>query len=301
MKTKKPTLTIGIPAHNEEANISLLLKSLLDQKELSFKLEKIIVYSDASTDQTGREVTKVKSRKIQFVESKRRSGKPTISNYFFKHAQTDIVVILDADIRLKSKSFLNQLVLPITKNRADLTSAQITELPAVTFVEGVLKNSMEVKRHAFESYNNGDNLYTCHGRARAFSRNFYRQFLANPDVAADDAYSYIMCQQMGFTYQYTPKAVLEYRLPQNITDHLRQSTRFFNGEKQLRRYFPHMVIEKYLSLPTSIKLTSLLHFALHYPVSFISYLLILIYAKITAFSSATTSKWTVANSSKALR
>lgn len=301
MKLKKATLTIGIPAYNEEANIASLLRSLLNQKENIFSLKKIIVYSDASSDRTAAEVKTVRSKKIEYIESKKRVGKPTISNYFFKHSTTDILVIIDADVLLKGSLFLQHLVQPIVKAQADLTSAKVLELPSQTFVENVLQNSMEVKRSAFESYNEGNNLYTCHGRARAFSRNFYRNYLANPDVSADDAYSYIMCVQMGYTYQYAPKAALLYRLPQNLKDHFRQSTRFFQGEKQLLRYFPHATIEKYFALPFKTKVSSLLQFALNYPTSFVAYIGILLFSKLHSFQPTTSGKWNAASSSKVLR
>ncbi|MBW7955336.1 glycosyltransferase [Patescibacteria group bacterium] len=302
MKQKKLTVTIGIPAHNEEANIATLLRSLLDQKENVGSLKKIFVYSDASTDRTVEEVRRIKSRKIELVQTKRRLGKPSITNFFFKQSQTDVVVILDADIELKGRTFLDQLILPIAKKKADLTSAKVMELAPITFIEKVLRTSMTVKRVAFEAYLSGNNMYTCHGRARAFSRDFYRNFLANPDVASDDAYSFIMCQQMGYTYQYAPKAVLLYRLPQTLNDHLRQSTRFFQGQKQLLRYFPHAVIQKTFYLPTSLKLRSLFTFAIRYPLSFIAYLAIIAVSKAKSVNSSTHSaKWSVASSSKALR
>jgi len=48
----KKTLAIGIPAHNEEANIGFLIKALLEQESRLYVLTEIIVASDASTDKT---------------------------------------------------------------------------------------------------------------------------------------------------------------------------------------------------------------------------------------------------------
>ena len=47
-----PTLSIGIVAFNEEANIAHLLKTILDQKIESVLMMEIIVVSDASSDKT---------------------------------------------------------------------------------------------------------------------------------------------------------------------------------------------------------------------------------------------------------
>ena len=60
-KFKKPTLSIGIPAFNEEANIYFLLKDLLSQKMDQFNLERIIVNSDGSTDDTIEQVKRIKN------------------------------------------------------------------------------------------------------------------------------------------------------------------------------------------------------------------------------------------------
>jgi len=46
------TVSIGIPAYNEEANIGKLLSSLIKQKEAGFIIKEIIVVSDQSTDKT---------------------------------------------------------------------------------------------------------------------------------------------------------------------------------------------------------------------------------------------------------
>ena len=46
------TLTVGIPAYNEEANIIQLIDDILKQEYDGLELMKVIVSSDASTDST---------------------------------------------------------------------------------------------------------------------------------------------------------------------------------------------------------------------------------------------------------
>ena len=46
------SITIGIPAYNEEANIKYLLKLLLNQKIKNAAIHEVIVVSDGSTDGT---------------------------------------------------------------------------------------------------------------------------------------------------------------------------------------------------------------------------------------------------------
>ena len=49
---QKPTIEIGIPALNEEANIGYLIESLLKQDKSGYELKRILVSSDGSTDRT---------------------------------------------------------------------------------------------------------------------------------------------------------------------------------------------------------------------------------------------------------
>ena len=49
---KKQTVTIGIPAYNEEQNIGVLLSKLLAQKQIHYKLKEILIYLDGSIDHT---------------------------------------------------------------------------------------------------------------------------------------------------------------------------------------------------------------------------------------------------------
>ena len=72
MKSKQnlTTITIGISAYNEVANIKALLQTLLAQRANNFLLEKIIVISDQSTDDTASEVNSVLNPRIKFIIDK---------------------------------------------------------------------------------------------------------------------------------------------------------------------------------------------------------------------------------------
>src|SRR5258706_16477866 len=88
----KKTITIGIPAYNEEKNIQWLLKSILIQKEEGFSLEKIIVIIDGATDNTFAKASLVKSNKITIISSNQRLGKTARINELIELFSTDILV-----------------------------------------------------------------------------------------------------------------------------------------------------------------------------------------------------------------
>src|SRR5258706_7596244 len=107
----KLTLTIGIPAYNEEKNISRLLHSLLHQKQSSFTLEKILVAIDGSTDHTKEKVLELKSKYpvIQLIDDGLRIGKVGRLNNFYKLANTDIYMTIDGDITITDTFFLEKI------------------------------------------------------------------------------------------------------------------------------------------------------------------------------------------------
>src|SRR3990167_2835632 len=100
---EKPTVTIGIQAYNEEANIGNMLKSVLKQREESFVLERILIVLDGCTDNTFRIVKAIakKDRRIKVMHDGKRTGKATRLNQILTKNNSDFVFFIDADIVLE--------------------------------------------------------------------------------------------------------------------------------------------------------------------------------------------------------
>lgn len=99
--TYEPTVSILIPARNEEHVIGNLLQRM---SELTYPLNKIqvIVIDDASSDHT-REIAEKFARRFPFIEVLHRDkitggkGKPSALNSALKHSKGEILIIFDAD------------------------------------------------------------------------------------------------------------------------------------------------------------------------------------------------------------
>ena len=63
----KITLSIGIPAYNEQANIRNLLDSIFMQKRDRFEISEVIVLSDASSDQTNNIVKNYSNQIVEII------------------------------------------------------------------------------------------------------------------------------------------------------------------------------------------------------------------------------------------
>jgi cellulose synthase/poly-beta-1,6-N-acetylglucosamine synthase-like glycosyltransferase len=94
-----PTLTVFIPAHNEEKDIAAKLDSVLVQGYPADKLE-IIVASDVSTDRTVEIVNEYASRGVTLIEYKVRHGKLGALDELIPLAKGEVVVITDANVIL---------------------------------------------------------------------------------------------------------------------------------------------------------------------------------------------------------
>ena len=158
---------VGIPAYNEQANIANLLRALLIQKRRTFTLEKIIVSSDGSEDNTVQLVQAFKNSLIKVIANSDRQGQGARQNQIVKHCQADILVLINADMVIKDTKFLENLVTPVACGQADLVSANFEPLPPVGMFDRIIVAGLHYKKRVYDDFRNGNNWHTCWGAARA--------------------------------------------------------------------------------------------------------------------------------------
>ncbi|WP_233191434.1 glycosyltransferase family 2 protein [Cryobacterium sp. M96] len=111
------TVTVLVPAHNEEASIFATLSSLLAQ---SHRPERVVVVADNCTDGT---VDIARSLGVEIFESRRNTFKKAGAlNQILKvllpgQGDNDLIMVLDADTRLDD-GFLEAAVSRFTSDRA---------------------------------------------------------------------------------------------------------------------------------------------------------------------------------------
>jgi cellulose synthase/poly-beta-1,6-N-acetylglucosamine synthase-like glycosyltransferase len=95
-----PTVSISIPAYNEESQIEGLVKSLLALDYPRDRLQ-LLVISDASSDGTDEIVRGFSDRGIQLLRMEERGGKTKAENAAAEHLTGEIVINTDASIRIR--------------------------------------------------------------------------------------------------------------------------------------------------------------------------------------------------------
>jgi len=291
----KPTLAIGIAAYNEEKNIERLLNRLIGLKIQKAQLKEIIVITDGSTDNTLREVKKVRSNLITSLHHADRKGKSARLNELCKKSNTSILVMLDADISMLDDKCIDKLIAPIVKHTADLTSCTVKELPTKTFLGSVLVQSMNFKRKLFSSLHAGDNIYTCHGRARALSKKLYKKLDFNIYLA-DDAYSYLFAKKQKMLYTYVSETSVFYRIPEVLSDHVKQSVRFYSSQKEFFKEFGKSKVTATYKIPRRALLSHVGRSFLVHPIQTSAYFSVALISKLS--SRKTQATWGTAYSTK---
>ena len=280
MKTK-PTVTIGIPALNEGNNIGCLLSDILKQQTLNYTISKIIVSSDGSTDNTIAVARAIKFRHLEVIDNKDRRGVSARQNQIISHTNSDILVILNADIRILDPEFVSRLIQPIIDKKADLTSPSVREFSPRTFIESTLNIAMRLKTVLFETWRSGNNGYMCHGTARAFSKSFFSKLSFTADVG-EDMYSYLECLRLRKVFKYVKDTAIWYRNPDNVSDQLKQSTRFIKCHADFSAIDKYRSITGELHIPALVIVLALVRslpvIVLH-PIQTLAYLILTIYMR----------------------
>ncbi len=302
MQNSLPTVTVGIPAYNEAGNIGFLIEDILMQKTSGFRLERIVIVSDGSSDATVAVARSYRDDRIEVVDSRERKGKAERQNEIFETVGSDILVMLDADVLLYRYDFLEELVAPILSDGVDLVAAKIEPLQPRTLVERSLCASVFMKNIAFGKLRDGRNIFTCAGAGRAFSRRLYSATRFSESVG-EDAYCYLYAASHGFKYAFASRAVLGIRLPNNLRDHMKQSFRYMDSQGRFEAEFGAEYVRSEYVLPKTILLRAAADTFLLKPFPLIFYALLMgwLFLRSMFRLVQTTNAWEIAGSSKTVR
>ena len=265
------TITIGIPAYNEEATISRLLESVLAQEETDFRIEKIMVVTDACTDRTNEIVTSYKDKRIALIAGKERRGQIHAQNVIFEQSTTDAVVIFEADTAPESPRYLHILLRPlINRKSVGLVQGKATPFPSKTLLGRILDR--QVRSHATISVTTSDSVaWVTTGRGgRAFSKFVYKS-LRWPASVPEDVYAFHWCRTNGISVAFQKDAVCCYKTAQELSDFLKERQKVYSGEISISQYFPKKNLDNMYHKPIWFLVKPTLYFMIRYPLEFVGY------------------------------
>lgn len=255
----KNTVTVGIPAHNEEANIARSIESVLSQDEINFSIEKIIIACDGCTDNTAEIVKQIarKNKKIYLIDDGQRVGQGRRLNQLLKLNTSDIFVTVDADTFINDHRCFSYISDAFNDKEIDLVGGGDTPLPGKTFAEKIAVSAINLWLYTRQNINNGDSVHNSHGCILAFRKQYAKTVEIPTDIIGNDEFLYFDAISKKFKFKFVPKAVVYYRAPTTFSDYFKQSSRFLNTQKFIEQYFGEWVTS-YYDVPLSSKVRGLI-------------------------------------------
>jgi glycosyltransferase involved in cell wall biosynthesis len=217
---KKITVTIGIPAYNEAHNIAYLLNAIFTQQLHMVTIKEILVYSDASTDKTNHIVTTLAKKypNIRLLVGKKRRGKYFRVNELFALCKTEILVLLDADIALNDKDFIEALVTALAKDKkAVMMVSQVKYMQPKGFMANIIYTSFVLEAFISMSVPGFDISENFHGAATAYRNSFVKTIAMPVGLIDPHLYIYLSARKVkGFRMH--PDAIILQYIPTTIKD-----------------------------------------------------------------------------------
>jgi biofilm PGA synthesis N-glycosyltransferase PgaC len=225
--------SVGITAHNEEANIGRLLEAMLAQQLDQVEISEIIVVASGCTDNTCDIVRQFEAQdpRIRLLIQEEREGKVSAVNLFLQHAQEDICVVESGDT-LPGEGSVESLVRMFRDPQVGMTGAHKVPVNVPDHVIGYLSHLRLTLEHGLclEIPRLGEMI--------AFRKVFDR---IPPDVAMDEAFVEALMVQRGLQVRYAPDAMVYNMGPETFSDFVRQRRRNYAGHLHLKHKYGYKV------------------------------------------------------------
>ncbi|HVZ12493.1 MAG TPA: glycosyltransferase [Patescibacteria group bacterium] len=226
----KKRILIGIPAYNEERSIESVVMSALSQKG-NFD-RRIAVFSDGSRDKSVEIIKNIKNKYVEVIESKKQVGKTAAIKALISKAKTEkysFLVILDADLQIKSNLIVSKLFKKITANnqliavsgfakpiKAENLAQKIGQLGFYVWEDMVQK--AKVDQMFFRSSDPVIILRIADfPEARIKKYNYMH-----------DEFYYLYAKSLGKRIGFEKGAVVYFSLPANLKDYVKQMSRYLS-------------------------------------------------------------------------
>lgn len=231
---KKVYCTVGIFAHNEEANIGNLLERMLEQSLQTVEIREIIVVSSGSTDQTEEIVGRYMAgdSRIKLLVQEQRLGKASAINLFLKKQSERVLVICSADLQ-PQRDAIEKLVAPFADPEVGMTSCRPIPVNDPSTFMGFAAHLLWDLHHEI-NVSGGFKA----GEMIAFIKIFER---IPYHTSVDEASIEPVIRGQGFEVKYIPDAVVANKGPETVRDFLRQRRRIYSGHLDIRTLLGYSV------------------------------------------------------------
>lgn len=224
-----PSVTVIVPAYNEENNIATKLEDLAKQ---NYPKMEIIVVNDGSTDSTEEIARSAIDRNLKEIESRLityrvREGKPSALNRARLQSNGDVLIITDADTTLGEHA-----IRETAKNFADPQIGAVTgKMQMVNYKQSSVTKLEESYRTVFDMIRIGesniDSTPIFNGPLVALRRTLFDPLDSNS--IADDTEISMMIREKGYRAVFEPRATVYALTPKSMKNRIKQKIRRAQG------------------------------------------------------------------------
>ncbi len=218
--------SIGIMAHNEEANIERTIHAVLQQQGPSFLIEEVIVVASGCTDHTAPIVAEIalQEPRVRLCIQEKREGKASAINLFLKQAISPVVVLIGADV-IPEVSAIEYLCAPLKEPKIGMVGGRPVPVnDPSTFMGHAVHLLWRLHDHLAR-------IHPKLGEVIAF-RNVISGIPTNSPV--DEISIQALISQLGYQLIYEPACLVYNKGPLTIRDFLKQRRRIHAGHLQTR-------------------------------------------------------------------
>lgn len=302
---KKASLTIGIPAYNEERNIGSLLESIFSQTHNSYRLECIMVACDGCIDKTVEIVGEFakKNQKIKLIIGNQRHGKAMALNRIYESNNSDYLLTIDADIVLEKDNVIDLLINEIKKNpKINVAGPRHVPVYPQTLMGKFAYVSYVSFEDAFLKWNAGNNFYALM-TVSLIKKELSKSFKYPKGTISDQNYLYAMAtknSRKGF--KLVRNARVLFNTVSNFMDWRILGVRSVIGDKEdAIKHFGEEIL-KYYSIPKNLLIKSLIKWFFKSPFYTCGSVFMNLYIRLFPYYrlKPKDGKWELATSSKEL-
>lgn len=146
MNRNYPCISAVIPALNEEKTVAEVVRAAVS----SPLVNEVIVVSDGSTDRTA-ELAQREGARVLRRETPQGKGRAMLHGV--KHADGDILLFLDADLKGLTAQHIRQLAKPVVEGTCDMSVGFLPKGPftRLQFILPVISGQRAIRRDLFEA------------------------------------------------------------------------------------------------------------------------------------------------------
>lgn len=242
---KLPSVTIIIPAYNEEETISRAINSCLNLNYPKEKLE-IIVVNDGSTDRTG-EICRWYERRglIKLIDKKINSGKADSLNTAIDLANGELIQCLDADSFLSEDSLIHlvgyfndpQVAAVTPSMKVNNPKSLLQKIQAIEYMFGIFMRKMMGFLNC---------IHVTPGPGSVYRANILKKLKFSENTQTEDMEIALRLKDHGYKIECSLNSVAYTDAPKKMRDLLIQRRRWYIGLIQNSKKYSHFFFNRKL-------------------------------------------------------